>query len=217
MKKVLIGIAAVASLSSSLSASADVSVSGNLGIMSDYFYRGIFQSDSVANGGLDLEADGFYLGTWAADVDDGLEVDVYGGYGHEFEGGFSAGIGFTGYYYTGEFDDTYQELNLSVGWNFLSVNYAIGEYDNFDGPKQDYDFLTVGAEYNGLYALFGTFGDDFSGDYWELGYGMEVAGFDVTGSIIINDKELSGTVDSSGNPDSDESFVLSISKSIDIM
>lgn len=217
MNKAVIGIAAAASMLSTLPTSADVSVSGNLGIMSDYFYRGIFQSDSVANGGLDLETGGFYLGTWAADVDDGLEVDVYGGYGHDFEGGFSAGIGFTGYYYTGEFDDTYQELNLSVGWNFLSVNYAIGEYDNFDGPKQDYDFLTVGAEYNGLYALFGTFGDDFSGDYWELGYGMEVAGFDITGSIIINDKELSGTVDSNGNPDSDESFVLSISKSIDIM
>ncbi|MEM8498417.1 MAG: TorF family putative porin [Pseudomonadota bacterium] len=217
MKKVFIGIAAAASMLTTLPASADLSVSGNLGVMSDYFYRGIFQSDSVANGGLDLEYGGFSLGTWAADVDDGLEVDVYGGYGHEFEGGFSASIGFTGYYYTGEFDDTYQELNFGVGWNFLSVDYAVGEYDNFDGPTQDYDFLSVSAEYNGLYALFGSFGDDFSGDYWEFGYGMDVAGFDVTGSIIINDKELSGTVDSSGLPDSDESFVLSISKSIDIM
>ncbi len=217
MKKAFIGIAAAASMFSTLPANADVSISGNLGVMSDYFYRGIFQSDSVANGGLDLESGGFYLGTWAADVDDGLEVDLYGGYSHEFEGGFSAGIGFTGYYYTGEFDDTYQELNLSVGWNFLSVDYAIGEYDNFGGPKLDYDFLSVGAEYNGLYALFGSFGDDFNGDYWEVGYGMEVAGFDITGTIIINDKELSGTVDSNGNPDSDESFVLSISKSIDIM
>ncbi len=196
---------------------ADTSVSANLGVMSDYFFRGIFQSDSVANGGLDLESGGFYLGTWAADVDDGLEVDLYGGYGHEFDGGFSLGVGFTGYFYTGEFDDTYKEINLSAAWNFLTIDYAIGEYDNFDGPTLDYDFLSITAEYNGFYALFGTFGDDADGDYWELGYGASVGGFDVTGSIVINDEDLSGTVDSDGNPDTDESFVLSISKSFDIL
>ena len=67
MKKAFIGIAAAASMLSTLPVNADVSVSGNLGVMSDYFFRGIFQSDSVANGGLDLEAGGFYLGTWAAE------------------------------------------------------------------------------------------------------------------------------------------------------
>lgn len=199
------------------SAQADTSVSANIGVMSDYFYRGIFQADSVANGGVDLAVGGFSVGTWVADVDDGLEVDLYASYGMEFESGFALSAGFTGYYYTGEFDDTYQEINLGASWNFLSVDYAVGEYDNFDGPTQDYDFLTVTASYNGAYILAGTFGDDASGDYWELGYGTDVAGFDVGVAIILNDEDLSGTVDSDGNPDNDESIVFSISKSIDLM
>lgn len=202
---------------SGTAAAADPSVTANLGMMSDYIFRGVPQAESVANGGVDLEVGGFYLGTWAADVNDGLEVDVYAGYGMEFEGGFSAGVGFTGYYYTGDFDDTYQEINLSVGWNFLSIDYAIGEYDNFDGPTQDYDFLSVTAEYEGFYALFGSFGDDSDGDYWEIGYGTDVAGFDVTGSIVFSDEDLSGIADSNGVAQRDESFVLSISKSFDIL
>ena len=59
---------------------------------------------------MDYENGGFYIGTWAADVGDGLEVDGYFGYGIETESGFSVGLGFTGYY-TGEFDDTYEEIN----------------------------------------------------------------------------------------------------------
>ncbi len=198
-------------------ANADPSVTAKIGVMSDYFYRGIFQADSVANGGIDLELNGFSVGTWVADVDDGLEVDVYASYGIELEGGFSVSAGFTGYYYTGEFDDTYQEFNLGAAWNFLTVDYAIGEYENFAGPTQDYDFLSVTAEYNGAYIKAATFGDDFSGDYWELGYGTEVAGFDVSAALILNDEDLSGTVDSDGNADRDESIVFSISKSLDIL
>ena len=68
-------------LAASATASADWSA--NLGFASEYYYRGIFQSSSSASGGLDFESGGFYAGTWAADVGDGLEVDLYGGYGGE--------------------------------------------------------------------------------------------------------------------------------------
>lgn len=195
----------------SLSGSAQAEVSANLGMMSDYFYRGVFQADAVANGGVDFEQNGFYVGTWAADVDDGLEIDVYGGYGFEADNGLSVSAGLTGYYYTGDFDDTYQELNLGLGFKNISVDYAIGEYDNFDGPTQDYDFLSVTGEYNGFYAVYGTFGKDADGDYFEVGYGTSVGEFDLSGAIIANDKKLSNT------NQSDESFVLSISKSFDLM
>ena len=77
--------------------------------------RGILQKNSSASAGADYENGGFYVGTWAADVGDGLEVDLYAGYGFETEAGFSASVGFTGYYYTGEFDDTYEEFNLNLG------------------------------------------------------------------------------------------------------
>ena len=57
--------------------------SGNLGYASEYHYRGILQKNSSASGGLDYESGGFYAGTWAADVGDGLEIDGYFGFGGE--------------------------------------------------------------------------------------------------------------------------------------
>ena len=108
-------------------ASADWSA--NLGWASEYHYCGIFQASSSASGGLDFARGGFYAGTWAADVGDGLEVDGYFGYGREI-GDFTYGVGFTGYYYTGDFDDTYQEINLTAGYGLLTLDVAVGEYEN---------------------------------------------------------------------------------------
>jgi len=146
--------------------------SGNVGYMSDYIFRGVFQEDSSAMGGLDYEHDsGFYIGTWAADVGDGLETDLYFGYGGS-SGDFSYSIGFTGYFYTDDFDDTYQEINLGVGWAGLSLDFAAGEWDGF-GASQDYTFTSLGYEFPaGFYITLGSWGDDFDGDYAELGYGF---------------------------------------------
>lgn len=189
-------------------APAMADLSANIGVMSDYFYRGIDQeSSAVANGGIDYSNGGFYAGTWAADVSDGLEVDLYTGYGVETDSGFSFGVGVTGYYYTGDFDETYEEVNLSVGYGPFSLGYSAGEWDG----KVDYDFieLTYEAE-NGVYITYGSFGDEFDGDYLELGYGTEIGGFDVGVALILNEEELSNT------GDDDESLIFSISKSFDL-
>src|SRR5690606_12173912 len=116
MRTITLTLAAAIVVLTATPAAADWSA--NLGFASDYYYRGIFQATSSASGGIDFEKNGFYAGTWAADVKDGLEVDGYFGYGGEI-GGASYGIGFTGYYYTGDFDDTYQEINLSTGYGML--------------------------------------------------------------------------------------------------
>ena len=72
---------------------ANAGWSANVGWASDYYFRGILQSPTSPSGGVDYESDtGFYVGTWAADVYDGLEVDGYFGYGGE-AGDFSYGIG----------------------------------------------------------------------------------------------------------------------------
>ena len=56
--------------------------SANVGYVSDYIYRGIFQTESSASAGIDYEGEnGFYVGTWGADVGDGIETDLYFGYG----------------------------------------------------------------------------------------------------------------------------------------
>ena len=42
------------------------SVSYNIGFMSEYWYRGVYQSDSAVSFGADYEAGSFYAGTWWA-------------------------------------------------------------------------------------------------------------------------------------------------------
>jgi uncharacterized protein (TIGR02001 family) len=189
------------------SATAQADVSANLGFASEYYYRGIFQESSSASGGIDYESNGFSVGTWAADVGDGLEVDLYGGYGGEF-GDFSYSVGFTGYYYTGDFDDTYQEINLGAGYGVFSFDVAVGRYDNFDGPTLDYTYYSITAEKNGFYGKYAGFSQDFEGEYVEVGYGTTVAELDVGLSLIFSNSDLVG--------ESDEAVVLTIGKSFDI-
>jgi len=185
---------------------AQADFSANIGWASDYHYRGIFQSSSSANGGVDYETGGFYAGTWAADVGDGLEVDGYFGYGSEV-GDFTYGVGFTGYYYTGDFDDTYQEVNLSAGYRFVTLEYAAGQYENFTGPTQDYGYYAFGVEKNGFYGKYAGFTQDFTGEYFEVGYGTTVAGLDLGLTLIFANKDLVGQ--------SEESAVFTIGKSFD--
>jgi uncharacterized protein (TIGR02001 family) len=211
---------------SSVTAPVAADFSANVGFASEYYYRGILQKESSASAGVDYEQSGFYAGSWAADVDDGLEVDLYGGYQLALEGGISMGIGLTGYYYTGEFDDTYQEVNLSAGWGPVSVAYSVGTYDNFEGDTNqetmqvneelDYRFLEVTIEHNGFYGTYGSFGEDLDGDYVTLGYGTEIGGFDVGIATIFNSDELSDQKDSEGVATEGEALVFTLSKSFDL-
>jgi uncharacterized protein (TIGR02001 family) len=185
--------------------------SGNVGYMSDYIFRGVFQEDSSAMAGLDYEHDsGLYIGTWAADVGDGLETDLYFGYGGE-AGDFSYSIGYTGYYYTDDFDDTYSEINLGMGWMGLSLDIAIGEWDGFGTPA-DYRYTTLGYEFpNGLYVSFSSWGDDYDGDVAEIGYGFTWQEIDFS-VAIVNSSDLFVSEDTAA----DNAITFSISKSIAI-
>ena len=61
-----------------LSTSVMAEWSANVGMVSDYHFRGIQQTQSAsASAGVDYEKGGFYAGSWAAEVEDGLEVDFY--------------------------------------------------------------------------------------------------------------------------------------------
>jgi len=192
-------------------------VTANVGYMSEYIFRGIPQSDSAAMGGLDLKSNGLYLGTWAADVGEGLEVDLYGGYNGSV-GDFTYGVGATGYFYTDDFDDTYKEVNLSVGWKIFSIAAAFGQYDNFEGridggegsapnESENYTYIAPRVDYKGFYALAGFFSNDFDGEYYEAGYGsqFEPIGLDWKVSAIHSTEDLLGD-------DDDNSLVFTISK-----
>lgn len=185
--------------------------SANVGLMSEYHFRGLLQNNTAtANGGVDYANGGFYAGVWAADVDDGLEIDLYGGYGVEFDSGLSLGFGLTTYQYTGDFDSEYNELNLSAGYGAFSLEYTIGEQGDDAGlgiTEADYTFLGLSFESEaGVYVTFGTFGDDFDGDYIEVGYGTSFEGFDVGMAVVSSDSDLND----------DESLYFTIGRSFDL-
>lgn len=182
-------VLAFSSAMASSAAVAETSVSANIGYTSDYYFRGIYQTSSSASGGLDVSfGPGFYAGTWLADVDDGIEYDLYAGYADEYQG-FSYDLGYVTYNYSDDWDDTYSEAALSLGYGPISVSYADGTYDNF-GAELDYSFTSVTAEYKGAYVTYGSFGSDFDGDYTEVGYSKTVSDIDYSVALISNSEEL---------------------------
>jgi uncharacterized protein (TIGR02001 family) len=208
-------------------AESTVSITGNAGFMSEYIYRGVYQEESVANGGLDLSMGGAYAGVWVADVGadngDGLEYDLYFGYIHEMEN-FYVGAGYTAYRYTEDWDDNYDEINLyagtSVGDFTADLTYSLGEYDGSfttDPDDDDYSILELSLGYGGWFANFGSWGDDADdfGEYVEFGYGMDIGGISVSGYIVHNEYEDDVTT---GDGDDDEqSAVITISWGFDVI
>ena len=215
MKTIVSSLTALAVFGSSLMVSsvATAEMSYNVGYVSEYYYRGFYQKNSSASAGADYETGGFYAGVWSADVGDGLEVDGYFGYGVEL-GDLSVGVGFTGYYYTGDFDSTYEEINTNFGYGPLSLEYSAGTWD---GDDSDYSFTAVGADLGaGFSATYGVFGQDFAGSYFEIAYGFSVAELDVGVSMILPDSDITDAQNAAGLGDvvgSGEAVVLSIGKS----
>ena len=208
MLKKVIGIGIVMLGAFHYQSAAAENFSANLGYNSEYIFRGIPQKTSSAFGGIDWEKDGFSLGTWAADVGDGLEVDLYGAYSFAVTDDFGLSIGGTWYTYSGDFDDEFLELNVGASWKYLSFDAAFGKYDS--DPKQDYQFYSVTASHNGFYGTVGMFAGDFDGNYYEAGYGntlsvKEADLFDYAIAVIYSDSTLlSG--------ESDTNLVFTISK-----
>ncbi|MQA92534.1 MAG: hypothetical protein GEU90_20320 [Gemmatimonas sp.] len=188
-----------------------VELTANAGWYSEYFFRGIPQKTSSANAGLDVEFGGLYFGTWAADVGDGAEVDVFGGYSLSLTDQLTLTAGGTGYFYTGDFDDTYLEANLLAAFRAFEGEFSRGRYENFDEEDQDYGFLRITGKQSGGFATFGTFIQDFDGSYFELGYEFEAGGFDLAISWLWSDEHLSGL------DGSDNTLILGVVKTFDIV
>ena len=212
-----IGMATIAlALLAPLGAHAqEAEVTANAGWVSQYFYRGILQKTSSASAGLDVGLGALSLGTWIADVGDGTEVDLFGSVGGEVEG-LSLSAGGTAYLYTGLFDDTYLEANFGAGYGPLSLEFSIGQHENFDADSLDYWFVGVTAEHEGFYGTYGTFGSDDDGAYGEAGYGFSAAELDFTISGILNDSDLSGLVDGDEEPTPGLTLVFGVSKTFSL-
>lgn len=122
MRAVFAFAAATAALLTAGAASAQSTpeVAWNVGVVSDYVFRGYSQTneDPALQGGVDATIGAFYVGAWASNVDFGddtdAEVDIYGGYRGE-TAGFAFDVGVVGYGYVGAPDGAdYDYLELKA-------------------------------------------------------------------------------------------------------
>ena len=133
--------------------------SANVALVSDYLYRGISQTSEKAaiQGGMDYaHASGFYVGTWASNVDfaEDLEIDIYGGFSGELDGGLSWDVG--GLYYIYPSSDAQPEENFveayaNAGYTFPgafepSVSAGLAWSPDFFGEDGDGIYLNGGLD-----------------------------------------------------------------------
>lgn len=147
-------------------------LSWNLSVTSDYVFRGITQTnfDPALQGGLDYAFgdSGWYVGTWASNVDfndsDGpdIELDAYVGYGTSLSDDWSLDAHAVRYTYLGS-RDVYG--NIDYNEFFVSTTYS--------------DMLTFTLAYAPDYANL-----DFSSTYFSVGGTWEVGnGFNLNAGV----------------------------------
>jgi uncharacterized protein (TIGR02001 family) len=133
------------------------SLSANVGLFSNYVFRGISQTggEPAIQGGLDYaHSSGFYLGTWGSNVgwiedyqrygSGNLEIDLYGGYRNGIgDTGVTYDVGAIQYFYPGERYSTITsatavkadttEIYAALGWKWFTVKYSYGISDEIFG------------------------------------------------------------------------------------
>lgn len=127
MKK--ISIWAVAGLLGLSSFGAMADFTGNIGVSTNYVFRGVSLTGNSAqvSGGLDYShSSGLYAGTWISNISSAYEWDLYGGYSGEYQGvGYD--VGYLYYKYPALHDADYGEVygSLSYKWFTAGVAYTV--------------------------------------------------------------------------------------------
>ena len=166
-------------------AMAEMSVEANIGITTDYIWRGMSQNagGTSASGGLDVDfGNGFYAGTWVGDTaassdpaneaDYGTqEVDLYFGYSAD-AGSVSYDVGYIAYMYPSSQSDAndadFSEAYVSLSSGAFSLGYYyLADGDDADAGDSTYLELGYETELSGDYGLslaYGVYDGDFVGD-----------------------------------------------------
>lgn len=179
-------------------AMAESSLTGNVGLTTDYIFRGISQTDESAaiQGGMDYnDASGLHIGVWASNIDfnnpkDGsLELDIYAGFANEI-GNFSYDVGGIYYTYPGSsssLDYDYWEAYINGGYDFGVASVTIGANwsPEFFGDTGNSLYYYAGVDVPlphefGLSAHIGQQDIDKANDYthWSLGVNRTWLDFD---------------------------------------
>ncbi len=140
----------------------DYTLSYNVGVVTEYRYRGISQSrmQAALQGGVDFaHKSGFYVGTWGSTIkwikdaggDAPVEVDVYGGYKGTV-GDFGYDVGILRYQYPNhDLTASPNTTELYVGGTFgpatLKYSHAISDLFGFDDSKNSY-YIDLSATFD---------------------------------------------------------------------
>lgn len=203
------------------------SVSGNLSLVSDYAFRGVSQTDEgpAIQGGFDYaHSSGFYLGTWASNVDSNfvtdanIEMDFYGGYSGSISDDLSYNVGLLQYYYPDNtIDADTLEAYAGATWKWFNVKMSYQLSDNWFGAAADADGSTY-LEANANFELpagvmlslhageTNVKGSNSAGlDYtdWKVGVSKELGGFNL--GLAYVDTDVDGKL-------TDERFIVSVGK-----
>jgi len=144
-KKTIIAGLVASALSPALASAADSphTITGNVGIYSQYIFRGLTQtnSDPAVQGGFDYShSSGLYAGTWLSNVSwltdavaynsSSLEWDYYAGFKGTFgKSDFGYDVGLLQYYYPGKVATGFikadtLEIYGALTWKWLSAKYS---------------------------------------------------------------------------------------------
>ena len=205
--------------------------SGNVSVTNNYIWRGLTQTEneSAVQGGIDYAADsGFYIGTWASNVNYGAgdvysyEHDVYAGYAFD-AGGISWDIGYLYYNYDSEAEFDFGEVYIGMGIGNFSATYSLlanteadeAEGQDFGFGEADYLSLDYGFELDNGVAVGlhlgrhdGDFAEAFNGnDGSYLDYNITLAkdGF----TFMISDTDVEGGAAEGGYDNDSVKFVVS--------
>lgn len=194
-----ISLAALIALSTIGSISAlqanEVEVSGNIGATSNYIWRGMTQTNdkSSVNSAIDLGYKGFYLGSWASNVDflddANYELDVYAGYSNSIAD-ISYDISYIKYLYPGSNESSdMDEATIALGYDIndlsLGLSYAIATYVENNGVKNDYPEVTASYDFKVLSL------DLSYGNYQKIGGNYSIG---ISKSVNLEGKTLDLTV-----------------------
>ncbi len=199
----LLALAALPLSASPALAQDGIDVSTNAGVVSDYRFRGVSQSDRdpAVQGGLDLSAGPFFAGTWGSTIAEyggaETEVDLYAGLQGEI-GGTALSAGAYAYLYPGGKGVNYVELMASAERTFgpvtLGAEAALAPRQANVAEANRYLGLSSALDAGSGWALTarGGYEDGFYAGKWDWEIGAGYTFGPVTASLAWIDTDHGG-------------------------
>ena len=215
MKKLLLALLMAAGVTV-----AQAEVTGNLGLTTDYRFRGVSQTQNApaVQGGVDYtHSSGFYVGNWNSSVSSqmytngaGIESDLYAGWKKDIYKGLTLDVGSYNYFYpratttanTGSDFDTYEGF-VGLGYGPVSVKYnrtlGNGYFGTANARGTEYWQADLAQPLTSKVSLLAHVGrTDVSNNSnlnytdWNVGLGYDLQGWNIAAKYYTNSSEGSG-------------------------